>query len=309
MITGYDYINVEDSKIKRVYEIISSLFESEEKVKYFLHKLAYTLTGSKKRQEVNIHTGLGGNGKSLIFDLLKKTLGDYYAVMSPDYFVNYEKGTDRANSQLVATKGKRIVVVSEPPESSKLQVSKLKMVSGNELIKTRDLNEKAIEFYPQFFIHMLTNDIPKLSNSDGGIERRLKIIKYPFEFKDKDDIDPNNKNHKEKDYNLSNELNELYIAFFHLLTQYFKPDYQDIDDVKEDSKEYFAENNPVEEWIKEYYEITQNKNDFVLYQQLKEDFKNDTEQTPPNDTTFSNRLLKLGLLKKKTSEKGKTLRG
>jgi len=309
MSVGYDYIHSDESQINRIYEIINSLYENEDKTKYVLHKLAYTLTGNKERQEVNIHTGLGGNGKSLIFDLLKKTLGDYYAVMSPDYFVNYEKGTDRANSQLVATKGKRIVVVSEPPESSKLQVNKLKMLSGNELIKTRDLNEKAIEFYPQFFIHMLTNDIPKLSNTDGGIERRLKIIRYPFEFKDKDDIDPNNKNHKEKDYNLSKELSTLYMAFFHLLTQYFKVDYQDIEDIKESTKEYFVENNPIEEWIKDYYTITNNKNDFITYQQLKEDFKNDTEQQPPNDTTFSNRLLKLGLSKGKPTINGKQVRG
>lgn len=309
MSVGYDYVYSNESEINRMYEIINSLWDTEDKTKYFLHKLAYTLTGNKERQEVNIHTGLGGNGKSLIFDLLKKTLGDYYTVMSPDYFVNYEKGTDRANSQLVATKGKRIVVVSEPPESSKLQVNKLKMLSGNELIKTRDLNEKAIEFYPQFFIHMLTNDIPKLSNTDGGIERRLKIIRYPFEFKDKDDYDENNKNHKIKDYNLSKELSTLHMAFFHLLTQYFKIDYQDIDDIKESTKEYFVENSPVEEWIKDYYTVTNNKDDFISYHQLKEDFKNDTEQQPPNDTTFSNRLLKLGLIKDKKKEQGKQLRG
>jgi len=307
--TGYDYTEPIQEEVNRVYEIIRSMWDTEDKTKYFLHKLAYTLTGNKTRQEVNIHTGLGGNGKSLIFDLLKKTLGDYYAVMSPDYFVNYEKGTDRANSQLVATKGKRIVVVSEPPESSKLQVNKLKMLSGNELIKTRDLNEKAIEFYPQYFIHMLTNDIPKLSSVDGGIERRLKIIEYPFEFKDKDEYDPNNKNHRIKDQNLGKEINSLYMAFFHLLTQYFKIDYDDIDDIKSSTKEYFVENNPVEEWFKDYYIKTNNKSDFISFSQLKEDFKNDTEQQPPVDTTFSNRLQKLGLDKHKAKDKGKSVRG
>lgn len=308
--TGYNYIESNKDEVNRVYDIVRSMWDTEDKTKYFLHKLAYTLTGNKTRQEVNIHTGLGGNGKSLIFDLLKKTLGDYYAVMSPDYFVNYEKGTDRANSQLVATKGKRIVVVSEPPENSKLQVNKLKMLSGNELIKTRDLNEKAIEFYPQFFIHMLTNDIPKLSSADGGIERRLKIIEYPYEFKDKDDFDPNNKNHRVKDLNLSKEINSLYMAFFHLLTQYYKIDYEDIEDIKNSTKEYFAENNPVEEWIYNNYIISNNfKEDRITFNQLKEDFKNDTEQQPPADSTFSNRLLKLGLIKYKTNDKGKTIRG
>jgi P4 family phage/plasmid primase-like protien len=307
--TGYNYIEPNKDEVNRVYDIIRSMWDTEDKTKYFLHKLAYTLTGNKTRQEVNIHTGLGGNGKSLIFDLLKKTLGDYYAVMSPDYFVNYEKGTDRANSQLVATKGKRIVVVSEPPENSKLQVNKLKMLSGNELIKTRDLNEKAIEFYPQFFIHMLTNDIPKLSSVDGGIERRLKIIEYPFEFKDKDEYDPNNKNHRVKDLNLGKELNNLYMAFFHLLTQYYKIDYEDIEDIKSTTKEYFVENNPVEEWINNNYIITNNKEDRITFTQLKEDFKNDTEQQPPADTTFYNRLLKAGTKKFRTTDKGKTVRG
>jgi phage/plasmid-associated DNA primase len=184
------------------------------------------------------------------------------------------------------------------------------MLSGNELIKTRDLNEKAIEFYPQFFIHMLTNDIPKLSSADGGIERRLKIIEYPYEFKDKDDFDPNNKNHRVKDLNLSKEINSLYMAFFHLLTQYFKIDYEDIEDIKNSTKEYFAENNPVEEWIYNNYIISNNfKEDRITFNQLKEDFKNDTEQQPPADSTFSNRLLKLGLIKYKTNDKGKTIRG
>jgi len=298
MTTGYDYTEESEERKKRVVDIISSIWDTENKAKYFIHKLAYILTGNKEeRQEINIHTGLGGNGKSLIFDLLRDTLGEYFGLMNVEYFTTYEKDANRANPELVGTKGKRIVLVSEPAENAKLQVDKLKKVSGNEAITARQLRTEPISFKPQFHLHILTNDIPQLSKVDGGIQRRLKIIEYPFIFKNKDEYNFQQQNLKIADPNLSNELKELKMAFFHVLINYFKRDYVEIQEVKEATKEYIEDNNKIHKWFFENYKITyDNLSAPIPLSQLIEEFTNqENEKVTPQ--YMNKRLQQLGVKK------------
>lgn len=305
MTTGYKYFEESEEKKHRVLEIIASMWDTPDKAKYFLHKLAYTLTGNKTKQEVNIHNGIGSNGKSIIFDFLKKTLGEYFGVMNADYFITYEKGANRANSELANTKGKRIVLVSEPPENAKLQVDKLKKISGNEIITTRHLFGNPIEFYPQYILHILTNDIPQLSKMDGGIQRRLKIIDYPFVFKNKEEYTGDHPNIKLSNPNLSNEINGLTMALFHVLVDNFDRDYIEIDDVKESTKEYIADNNPVASWIEENFIITHNDLDCDLFiDDMTRDFCDETGLTI--DTRYmTQRIQQLGVAKPYRSTGGR----
>jgi P4 family phage/plasmid primase-like protien len=274
--TGYKFFFEKTDKIQRCHNIIRSLWKNNEQSDYFIKKIAYTLTGNKTKQEVNIHTGLGSNGKSLIFDALRNVLGGYYTTMTPDYFTAYEKGQGRANGELANTKSKRIVVVSEPDNNSVFQVNKLKSISGNETISARHLFKSEIYFRPQFTIHILANDIPNLSNPDGGIQRRLKIIDYPFIFCNHSDYFES-EHTKLADHNLDTEMKDLKMALFHLLLNYYDPNYEEITEVKEAVNDYMKENNPVKEWLEQnFIKNTGNIDDKISCKELFQMFTDET---------------------------------
>jgi P4 family phage/plasmid primase-like protien len=304
MTTGYDYYEETEEKKYRVTEIIASIWDTPEKAEYFMHKMAYSLTGNKTKQEINIHTGIGSNGKSIVFDLTKNALGEYFGTMNPNYFVMNDTQTDKANSELAKTKGKRLIMVSEPSATAKLQGDKLKRISGNEVIVTRELHKSTIEFKPQFFLHILTNDIPELAKIDGGTERRIKIIDYPFVFKKKDEFIEGRPNIKLADENLSIEIESLTMAFFHLLIFYFKRDYVEIQEVKESTKEYMEDNNPFAVWIQENFIITNDEEDKIFLDEITDDFNDETGLNYPNKF-ISKRLQQMGLSKPTRSTGGK----
>ncbi len=299
--TGYKFYFENSDKIERCHNIIKSLWKNDEQTTYFIKKIAYTLTGNKTKQEVNIHTGLGSNGKSLIFDALRNTFGGYYATMTPDYFTAYEKGQGRANGELANTKSKRIVVVSEPDNNSVFQVSKLKSISGNETISARHLFKSEIYFRPQFTIHILANDIPNLSNPDGGIQRRLKIIDYPFIFCNHSDYFES-EHTKLADHNLDTEMKDLKMALFHLLLNYYDPNYEEINEVKEAVNDYMKENNPVKEWLESnFIKNTGNIDDKISCKELFQMFSDETAKKL-SIRIFSTRVQQCGVSATKKTE-------
>lgn len=285
--TGYDYIeyskDVEDENLKKCYNIISSFFPSDEYTQYMLHTIGYLLHGDKKRQEVYFWLGVGGNGKSLLSLLIKNVLGDYCEFINEDYFTIQEKDVNKANGQLVKTKSTRVVFVGEPEtgDHAKLQIGKIKKISsGIDSIKARDLYKENIDFFPQFSLVFLLNDIPELTKLDGGVVRRFIINKFPFMFKDPQDYDSTNPSMKLADSKIQDYIIENSLNFFKLFASYYVPKFDTIIEVKNTVNEYFDDINAPGIWFKNNYEITNNEKD-VIY--MKEVYDKYIEENPNNE--------------------------
>ena len=85
--------------------------------------------------------------------------------------------------------------------------------------------------------------------------RRLKIIRYPFNFVESDKLE-NDKNNRLRDDNLKDSLiedEELKQAFIYLLIKYASENINktiDIpDECKEFTKQYIDDNNPIKDFI------------------------------------------------------------
>ncbi len=286
-ITGYDYIeyskDIEEKNLQKCYHIISSFFPSKEYTDYMLHTIGYLLHGDKKRQEVYFWLGVGGNGKSLLSLLLKNVLGDYCEFINEDYFTIQEKDTNKANGQLVKTKSTRVVFVGEPEtgDHAKLQIGKIKKISsGIDSIKARDLYKENIDFFPQFSLVFLLNDIPELTKLDGGVVRRFVINKFPFMFKNKEDYDPLNPLMKLADPEVQEYIINNSLNFFKLFVNYYVPQFNTIEEVKNTVNEYFDEINAPGIWFKNNYEVTNNEKDIVY---LKDVYDKYIEDNPNNE--------------------------
>ena len=76
--------------------------------------------------------------------------------------------------------GKRMVVGDELSRDRAFYEALLKNLTGGDMIRARQPREKFINFHPTHTLWMFGNHKPRVSGTDEGIWRRMKLI--PFEY-------------------------------------------------------------------------------------------------------------------------------
>ena len=182
-------------------------------VQYWLETISYALFRNDC-ERLYCHTGSGGNGKGVLFGLVREALGEYY-YQAPNEFLTTTYKADAPNSTLANSRGVRIFMTSEPSlESSdgrgmKLGTDLIKALTGRDPINARDLYESANRpFVPTFTIFLQCNTIPDFTSVDGGLRRRFEKMDYPNRFVE----EPKRKNEKPIDYSLKEKLKEYAIV-------------------------------------------------------------------------------------------------
>jgi putative DNA primase/helicase len=145
----------------------------------------YLLTETNPEQVMFIAWGAGKNGKSTTFNILSKMLGDYSTTAKAESFMKTGTAND-ARNDLACLQRKRIVITSEPPAGGKLNETLIKSATGTDKIKARFLYQEFIEFTPAFKIILHTNHRPRITESDEGIWRRLKMFPFDHVFTDEE---------------------------------------------------------------------------------------------------------------------------
>lgn len=293
--TGYDYTPNINKKIReKVLKFFSECLP--EQSKEFLLKLsAYCISGNRYLEWVVFLIGIGGNGKGAYKTLMAKTMGEYSYEPSVSILTTTTKSSSNASPDKAKSKGARIMMTEEPEEDNDttLKVGFLKELSGGNKIQARELRKSPIEFLPQFQLFLLMNNPAKLNTFDGGIERRLKNIEFPYKFVD----NPTLPHEKKKDLNLKSNFDnneEYYQQFFLILLEYYykyingsKP----IDTpecVEIFTKEYVGASNIVKQYILDNYDVSNNPNDKIKYSDVYNAFKIENKGIDKNK--FSNQL-------------------
>jgi len=312
--TGYDYSPVRNKDIMiDICNFFTSCFKTGDDAMYYLKTIARCLNGNRKGtgEFFYILTGNGGNGKGVSNDLIKRVFGSgdfgYFKVFSA---TTLTKAQDKANApepDIVKSRGRRFVSVSEPESSDTLQGGKLKSLSGGDQQEARDLNKTTISFVPQYGIFIQANNIPRIK-LDGGVIRRIRIINFPFDFKE--NPNPEIPTQKQIDPDLSARLStdEYRMEFLHLLTDIYETQLADgsfivdTESVKEATKDYLEKNNPVGVWLGDYYTTMSIKEEVGWHEarDLYNNFKIDTG-IEMSEVSFSNLMKIENIAKEKQS--------
>ncbi|MCE5329925.1 hypothetical protein LLG07_06305, partial [bacterium] len=173
---------------------------------------------------------------SLLQELMKSVLGDYYNIMSSATLQTSK--ASGADQSAASCHKKRLIVVSEPEKSdSVLKSSRIKEFTGNEAIAARALYSTTTLIENQGTYYMECNAIPKIDSPDEAITRRLFIVAFTSTFVSQeryDEISKENENRPDYDHIMQNYkiVNPLYKtaaykelvrpAMFHLLLQYYQ---------------------------------------------------------------------------------------
>lgn len=282
-------------------KIIKSIFSTEEDYEYLMSSLSKSLFGNNL-EICHIWVGAGRNGKGTLSSLLQPALGSYYKQCSPLFLTSKTKSDKEADSTLAQLKGVRIAMISEPEsESSDVQfnATKLKSLSGNDRIETRDLFKSKFEYSPQFTMFVQTNQLPTIK-LDDGIRQRIKVLPYPYKFVE----NPQLEHERKIDITLKKRIEtpEYRNEFILMLIE----DYACSDkafvlskSVQKATEEYLQSNDPLLIWFKHYVvidkKIKYNKDNKPLkLNELLKHFKEtyNTEISNKSFTEYLNQHLK-----------------
>lgn len=257
--TGYNAPDIETPVMPQLQQFLDSLFEDPEVLDYVLQLLAYSLWGDNRFQLVVFFKGAGGNGKGRLNNLMERCLGCYAKTLPSNYVISKTEGKGGALNELANCKSVRYVYVNEPESTDKIQVGFIKLISGQDKLSVRKLYSAEFEYLPQFTFFLSLNHT-RLSKSEIAVQRRLRVIEFPFEFKTSDFLIPTNPYHRLANYELETVLktDEIRDSFTALLLRTFRDKIKDAKElvtprkVKEATLEYLQDSNPIAKWLEEH---------------------------------------------------------
>jgi len=283
--TGYNYYDkVDDDVTDKVNNFFKEIMPIDEDRIYLLKTISLGIVGVNILEDFYVWIGTGANGKGVLRDLIAQSLGeDYFDNMEIDYLENNKHGVhaNSADNIMAKKKNTRLCITTEPEGDVKLKCAKLKQISGNDKVQCRFNYGQLFNFVPKFKLIIQTNLDFKVDGYDGGIRRRLKLIKFPIKFVDK----PITEFQRKINRNLKNEIKDdkFKLAFVLLLIKYYKL-FIDNDEFKlilpkriqEDTENFLNENDPVHKFLTNKVDITENEKDKVKMSDLFSLFKSDT---------------------------------
>jgi P4 family phage/plasmid primase-like protien len=256
--TGYDFkdnYNENNEEIILLNKFLSSVFPDDELRKYFLCFIASIIEGGNTDQKMFFWTGSGSNGKGTITELIDITLGDYYSTIPVSLLTVKRKSSSNATPELADKVGKRILVMNEPEHDDEINAGLMKELTGQDKIMARPLYGKPFYYIPQFVPVLPCNHLPKLSKSDGGTNRRIRVIEFSQKFVD----EPTKPNEHPKDPELRNKLKTWHKPFIWLLLKVYYPIYKkygieklEPECVKISTKKYEKDSNVFSEFKDEF---------------------------------------------------------
>jgi len=151
-----------------------------ELVEYIRRAIGYTLTGETKEQVFFFLWGSGANGKSVLSATLEALLGDYCHRASAEFF---DKRHDRNKGpELAEVAGARLILASETQEGGRMDERLVKDITGGETLRGEAKFCAGFNFRPQGKIWMSGNHKPRITGTDNGIWRRVRLLPFEARF-------------------------------------------------------------------------------------------------------------------------------
>lgn len=157
-------------------EFMSQIFNGNaELISYVQRLLGMCLSGNISAQHLWFFYGSGANGKSTLLSLIHRIMGDY-AATAPDSLLTL--GKDEHATQLADLQGRRIVVASETESAARLNIQRVKVLTGEEVIKARRMRQDFYEFRRTHKIILQTNNRPIIREDSEAVWRRIRVVPF-----------------------------------------------------------------------------------------------------------------------------------
>ena len=253
----YDFNYKCDDKLVK---LVTSIQPIQDVRDYLLQAYSTGMVGIQNRN-VFIFTGTGGNGKSVLDELLFAMLGGYSYTLPKAFLTQPFK--EGANPEVINLHNKRAVLVSEPDANKNIVCSSLKAMSGDSKISSRRLygDIETINITATNFIEC--NTAPDLDEMNDAMTDRLGegVINFNSKFVKKSVWDSATDEERsawagiQDLYYKSDDFKTAYRqCFFELLIPFVMKTIKVPSSVVVSSSRYLTKSDPIYPFLLEHYE-------------------------------------------------------
>ena len=222
---SYEPFNPRDPRTKKIIMSLRNMFSDDESdtFEFVMMLLASTLDGNMKESLFTIIEGKGSNGKTFLMELHKAAIGEKYSAKLPINFLTEKaRSSDSASPTIMMLKDASLATYSESEQHEVLNTSRVKEVTGMEMLAGRKLHQDMVNFKPRCHHICTTNWEFSIISDDYGIWRRIQLIRLKITFANKHTkipYDANNKYHRlldpslNKDWPEDPEIISRYLGF------------------------------------------------------------------------------------------------
>lgn len=185
-------------------KMLFEIYEDVDKIDFLKRLFGAALFGWSREHIITVFFGQGRNGKDTIFEAISHVLGNLAGVIQPEMLLDQGrvKNSSGPSPDIMALKGLRLAVGSETNEGARLDVGRVKLLTGGGRLVGRWPHDKhATEFEPTHTLFLLTNNKPSAGN-DYAFWKRAYLISHPFSFVS----DPKGPDEKLADKHLKDKL-------------------------------------------------------------------------------------------------------
>lgn len=155
--------------------------DDAELVTFHKRFLGYALTGETREHIFAFWYGTGGNGKSVLANIVMRLMGDYACKAMPD-IVFRVVGTEKHETELCDLHGRRLVFCNESKQGRVLDDGRIKDLTGGDPIRARRMREDSWQWNPTHKLVLFGQYKPTLRAVDGGMKRRTKLVPFAATF-------------------------------------------------------------------------------------------------------------------------------
>ena len=271
--TKIDYIpydELSEDTISEINDFMYKVFPNPSKKKYIFTLLSSFIVGMNNEQKFYIWTGIGGNGKSKLNELVVNCLGEYAIKLNITLLTGSRPSSTSANPELAGSPGTRFAYLEESNEGEKLNIGYMKELTGGDKLKTRALYSDPIEFIPQFKMLVLCNYLPEVGD-DEATWRRMEVTEFESRFVD----NPKKKNEFKKDKYLSKKMENWRETFISMLIKeyenYEKNGINVPECVKKFTNKYKENSDRIMEYIND--NLIKSEDSKIDFKEIHENFK------------------------------------
>jgi putative DNA primase/helicase len=147
-------------------------------IRFFQQWFGYCLTGATTEHALLFIHGPGGNGKSVLLNVIAGILGEY-AANAPMETLTASAG-DKHPTDLAGLRGARLVTASETEGGRAWGEQRVKQMTGGDPITARFMRRDFFTYTPTFKIVVAGNHKPDLKNVDDAMRRRLNVVHFGY---------------------------------------------------------------------------------------------------------------------------------
>jgi phage/plasmid-associated DNA primase len=208
-----------------MYKVLRSLVPDTEMdaIDFLLYFLSTSLDWFPKEALFLIVYGGGSNGKSVLLEVFKRTLGEMYARRMSLSFVTDQGRTKSASADpaIMELKNARFVYYTESERNEKVNIAKVKEITGGDTISGRQIYATQENFRTNCNHMVTTNHRFVIETNEHAVWRRFLCYHFKIRFVEK--INPTEKFDRLKDPDLIDLIKEdkrYQEAFLSILVHY-----------------------------------------------------------------------------------------